>query len=346
MYKWYALKRILRGLFMFALLMFIMSLLFNQVNEKTQRTQIDEQVKIETMRLKNMRSDQIEAWRTQRKDQLIKLYRLDRPLIERVLFRAINTITFNFGQSTLIKSSKGDQDVKTIIFEAIPRSMVLFTTALVFQLIIGVSLGLKKAQKPGGKLDKTTSFITMIVFGMPAWWLAMMLILFFVYVLKWFPSGGVNSVPSPEGFMFVLDRLWHMVLPILTLVLIGFWGLAFVIRNIVLGILQEDYIMSARARGIAENKVLFGHTLRTAAPPMVTIALLSLLGSISGAIVFEGIFSWPGIGNLYWVAVQQNDIPVLMGDLAITTGVYQAGLVILDLIYGFLDPRIKVGGKA
>jgi len=346
MYKWYALKRILRGIFMFALLMFIFSLLFNQVNEQTQRSQIDEQVKMESMRLKNVNSEQISAWRINRKDQLTKLYKLDRPLAERVLFRAMNTLTFNFGKSTVIKSSKGEQDVLTILLEALPRTMVLFTSAIVFEMILGISLGLKKAQKPGGRLDKSTSFVTMIIYGMPAWWLGMMLILFFVYVLKWFPSGGVNSVPTPSGFGFILDRLWHMVLPIMTLVILGFWGLSFIVRNLVLGILQEDYIMSARARGIPENKVLFGHTLRTAAPPLVTMALLSLLASLSGAIIFEGIFSWPGLGNLYWVAVQQNDIPVLMGDLAITTGIYQAGLVFLDLIYGFLDPRIKVGGKA
>jgi len=132
----------------------------------------------------------------------------------------------------------------------------------------------------------------------------------------------------------------------LTLFLIGFWSLGFVVRNIVLGILQEDYIMSARARGIPENKVLFGHTMRTAAPPLITIALLTLLASISGNIIFEGIFSWPGLGNLYWIAIQQNDIPVLLADLAITTAIYQAGLIFLDLIYGFLDPRIKIGGKA
>lgn len=346
MYKWYALKRILRGLFMFALLMFIMSLLFNQVNERTQRTQIFEQVKQESMRLKDVKPEALEAWRATKTDQLIKLYKLDRPLMERVLYRAINTITFNFGESTLIKSSKGEKQVIKIILEALPRTLMLFMSAAAVQLVIGIALGLKKAQKPGGSLDKSTSFITMIVFGMPTWWLAMMLILFFVYGLKIFPSGGVNSVPTPEGIAFVLDRLWHMTLPILTLIILGFWGLAFVVRNIVLSILQEDYIMSARARGIPENKVLFGHTMRTAAPPLVTMALLSLLSSISGAIIFEGIFSWPGLGNLYWVAVQQNDIPVLMGDLAMSTGLYQAGLVILDLIYGFLDPRIKVGGKA
>ncbi|MDX9899384.1 MAG: ABC transporter permease [Spirochaetia bacterium] len=346
MYKWYALKRILRGVFMFALLMFLFSFLFNQVNEQTQKTQINEQVKMETVRLKNMKPEQLIAWRENRIDQLTKLYKLDRPLMERVLFRAVNTITFNFGKSTAIKSSKGEQDVLAILLEALPRTMVLFSSAIVFQLLLGIWLGLKKAQKPGGRLDKSTSFVTMIIYGMPSWWLGMMLILFFVYVLKWFPSGGVNSVPTPQGIGFLIDRIWHMTLPIMTLVILGFWSLAYVIRNIVLGVLQEDYIMSARARGVPENKVLFGHTLRTAAPPIVTMALLSLLASLSGAIIFEGIFSWPGLGNLYWVAVQQNDIPVLMGDLAITTGIYQAGLVFLDLIYGFLDPRIKVGGKA
>jgi len=346
MYKWYAIKRILRGVFMFALIMFIMSLLFNQVSEQTQRTQIFEQVKQESMRLRDVKPEALEAWRANKTDQLIKLYRLDRPLMERVLFRAVNTITFNLGDSTVIKSSRGDKRVIVILLEALPKTMVLFTSAAIIQMLIGVTLGLKKAQKPGKRLDKTTSFITMIVFGMPTWWLAMMLILLFVYVFKIFPSGGLNSIPTPEGIMFVLDRLWHMALPMLTLILLGFWGLAFVVRNIVLSILQEDYIMSARARGIPENKVLFGHTMRSAAPPLVTIIILNLLGSISGAIIFEGIFSWPGLGNLYWVAVQQNDIPVLMGDLAMTTGLYQGGLVFLDLIYGFLDPRIKVGGKA
>jgi len=90
---------------------------------------------------------------------------------------------------------------------------------------------------------------------------------------------------------------------------------------------------------------MYGHTLRTAAPPVVTMALLSLLATVAGSIIFEGIFSWPGLGNLYWVAVSQNDIPVLMGNLSLTVGLYISGLVILDLIYGFLDPRIKVGGR-
>jgi len=346
MYKWFAAKRVAKGIFMYALLIFIMSALFNNVNEQTMRAQINEQVRMESQKLKGMQPTAIQRWQLDRKVQLEHTYKLDRPLGERIVFSAIDTLTFNFGKSTIIKSSQGERQVLTIIGEAIPRSIILFSVAAVVEICIGVWLGLKKAQRPGGTLDRSSSFVTMILYGMPTWWLAMILIMFFVYTVKAFPSGGVHSVPPPAGIMYFLDMLWHMILPLMTLVLIGFWGISFVVRNIVLGILQEDYIMAARARGVPENKVLFGHTMRTAAPPLITMSLLSLLASISGSIIFEGIFSWPGLGNLYWIAVQQNDVPVLMGDLAITVGIYQAGLVLLDLTYGFLDPRIKVGGKA
>lgn len=346
MYKWFAAKRILKGAFMYVLIIFILSALFNTVNDKTMRSSIEEQVRAESSRLKNMQPTAIEKFQEQRRSDLITLYRLDRPLIERIMFRTVNTITLNFGKSTIIKSARGDRDVLLIIGEALPRSLILFTVAAGIQILVGIVIGLKKAQHPGSLLDRATSFMTMFVYGMPTFWLAMIVILFFVYQLKLFPSGGLHTVPPPAGFMYYLDMLWHLALPLLTLLMIGFWGVSFVVRNVVLSILQEDYIMSARARGIPENKVLFGHTLRTAAPPLITISLLSLLGSISGAIIFEGIFSWPGLGNLYWIAVQQNDIPVLMGNLAISVGLYQAGLVALDLTYGFMDPRIKVGGKA
>lgn len=346
MYKWYALKRILRGIVVYAILIFLFSFLFNEMTEKVQRSQIMEAVRMEARALKNMTSEQMMNWKQEREKALIQQYSLDRPLFERVVNNAFRILTFRFGRSITIKSYKGSQDVLKIVGEAIPRTILLFTTAFLINIVIGLTIGLKKAQKPGGRMDKTTSLITLVLFGLPTWWLAMLLILFFVYIIPVFPSGGLSSVPIPTGIMFFLDRLWHMALPLFTLVILGFWGTAYVIRNLVLGTLQEDFIMSARARGIPERKVLHGHTLRTSAPPLVTMILLSFLTSMSGAIIFEGIFSWPGLGNLYWIAVQQNDIPVLMGDLAITTGLYQGGLILLDLIYGFLDPRIKVGGKA
>lgn len=243
-------------------------------------------------------------------------------------------------------SAAGERDVMTIISEAIPNTMLLFTVTSFINILIGVFLGIRKAQKPGKLLDQSTTISTMVVYGMPTWWLAMIMIMFFVYVVPIFPSGGMHSTPPFQGLRYYTDLLYHMALPVITIVLIRSWGSSYLIRNIVLGTLQEDYIMSARARGIPEKKVLYGHTLRSAAPPIVTMAVMTLLVSFSGSIIYEGIFSWPGMGNLYWVALQQNDIPVLMGNLAVTTLLYMSGLVILDLIYGFLDPRIKVGGKA
>lgn len=346
MYKWYAIKRILKGIVIYSLLIFTFSLLFNKVADETQRSQIEEQVRAETMRQKGKKAEELKAFQDQRRKALIRLYGLDKPYFEKVISRTVKTLTFNFGKSTIIKSSDGDRDVRKIIFETIPRSLLLFTLAAIIELIIAIILGLKKAQNPGKSLDKGTTLVTMILYGLPTWWLAMLLVMLFAYIIKIFPSGGMYSSPPPEGIMRLFDMLYHMILPLATLVLLGFWGGSFFIRNIVLSILQEDYIMSARARGIPEKKVLFGHTLRSAAPPIVTMVLLGIIGSLGGAIIFEGIFSWPGMGNLYWIALQQNDIPVLLADLAITTGIYQLGLIALDLIYGFLDPRIKVGGKA
>ena len=157
---------------------------------------------------------------------------------------------------------------------------------------------------------------------------------------------GPSLSPTPQGLAGFFDFLWHLSLPLLTLVLLTVWGTGYLTRNIVLSNLQEDYVMAARARGISERRVLFGHTLRTAMPAIMTLAVLGLFSSIAGNIIVEGIFGWPGIGKLYFVAVQANDVPILMATLSIETLFNMLGFILLDIIYGFLDPRIKVGGKA
>lgn len=345
----YAIRRILYGLMTFVIIMFIYSVLFNTVMEKTIYDTIVENIEGEILAMGDvdMGPEQLDLYKAQRHDYFIKLYKLDQPPLQRIFWRAIDTITFNFGKSTLITSPHGDREVIKIIARAIPKTLLLFTTVAAIDVILGILLGLKKAQKPNKKFDQATSMMTMVVYGIPGWWMAMICIMLFVYILPLFPSGGLHSIPPPTGgFAYFIDLLYHLALPVLVLVAIGFWGRAYLIRNIVLGTLQEDFIMSARARGLSERKVLYGHTMRTAAPPIATMALMSLLFSVGGNLVYEGIFNWPGMGNLYWVAIQQNDIPVLLGLLAVTTTLYLFGLIVLDLIYGLLDPRIKVGGKA
>ncbi len=349
MYWKYVIKRILYACGGFIIIMFIFSALFNTIMEKTLYDQINETVEMEILNRSSsgLSQEALDVYKAKRYDYFIKRYHLNEPVMQRIFWRAVDTITFNFGKSTLMQSPQGDREVIKIVGSKIPNTLILFTTVVVIDTLLGIALGIKKAQKPNKKLDQSTSVITMIVYGIPGWWMAMICIMFFVYLIPIFPSGGIHSVPPPTGgFAYFLDMLYHLALPVLVLVAIGFWGRAYLIRNLVLTTLQEDFIMSARARGLSENKVLYGHTMRTAAPPIVTMALMSLLASFGGSLIFEGIFSWPGMGNLYWVAIQQNDVPVLMGLLAVTTTLSLSGLVILDLIYGFLDPRIKVGGKA
>jgi peptide/nickel transport system permease protein len=327
-------------------MIFTYSTLFNSVAEQTMYAQIEEQIVQEVRAFKNMTQEQLATSVKEKRAAKIRQYHLDQPLVLRIVWRSVDTLTFNFRNSTIIKASNGDREVLGIIAEKLPNTIILFTTEVLLTILIGVPLGLYAARKPNGLLDRTTSMLTMISNGLPAWWLGMIMIMVFSYQVPIFPSGGIHINPAPEGVAGFLDFLWHISLPMLTLLVLSVWGTAYVTRNIVLGNLQEDFVMAARARGISERKVLLSHTLRTSMPAIMTIAVLSVFSSIAGNIIVEGIFGWPGIGSLYFVAVQQNDVPVLMGTLAIQTLVNMVGFVLLDILYGWLDPRIKVGGKA
>lgn len=309
MYWKYVLKRIIIGLIIYVLIIFIYSVLFNVMFAVNNR------------------------------------YLLEGSVVSKIFSSWIDTLTFNYGQSNVIRSFKGETDVIKIVLERIPNTLLLFTSSIIIDIFFGIWLGIKKAQKAGSLMDKTTSIITMICYGLPVWWVGLVMIMLFAFTFSLFPSNGILSVPPPETFLKrMLDIMYHMFLPVTTLVSLNFWGRAYLTRNIVLVNLQEDFIMSARARGIPERTVLYGHALRTSAPPILTMSILSLINSFSGALIFEGIFNWPGMGNLYWAAVQMNDIPVLLGNLSITTLIYIFGMIILDLVYGFLDPRIKIDG--
>jgi peptide/nickel transport system permease protein len=339
----YIVKRVLAGALIYVTIIFIFSCLFNAVLENTARANIEEEIQRGMMGLRNMTPQQMTSYRDNRRAELYARYHLNEPVYQRIIWRTIDTLTFNYGRATSMRSTSQSQEVKDIIFEALPNSILLFTTDILLSFCIGLFLGLRNAQKPGGLMDRATSMGALVSMGLPSWWVGMVFIMIFCYALKIFPSGGIHSVPLPEGIYYYLDMLYHMALPLLTLVATGFWGNAYVVRNLAVATLQEDFVMSARARGLPERRVLYGHTLRTISPAIVTMGLLMLLSSMGGNLIFEGIFSWPGLGRVYWISLQQNDIPVLVADLSITTGVFILGVIFLDLIYGLLDPRIRTG---
>lgn len=207
MFTYFVIKRILKGIIMFIILMFMSSAIFNTVSEKTLKAQIEENINAEVRGLSNIRTEDIENFIKERREYYYDIYWLNRSVGERIFIRAINTITFQFGKSSIMMDSNGNRDVIKIIGEALPRSIILFTTASVIQMIIGLIIGLIKARKAGGLFDRSTSIITMIVYGMPTWWLSMILIMIFVYKFNLFPSGGVHSIPTPTGIMYYLDML-------------------------------------------------------------------------------------------------------------------------------------------
>jgi peptide/nickel transport system permease protein len=134
-----------------------------------------------------------------------------------------------------------------------------------------------------------------------------------------------------------------MTLPLITIVLIGFGSWAYLVRNFVIGVLQEDFVIAKRAVGISEKKILYRHVLKNAAPPIVTVLALSLSGSLGGAIITEAVFDWPGMGRLYFEAINVLDLPVIIGATYVLTAFFLASIFLADILYSYFDPRVRTG---
>ncbi|MFP4000347.1 MAG: ABC transporter permease [Thermoplasmata archaeon] len=277
-----------------------------------------------------------------------KRYNLDKPRWQRVFFSARDVLMLDFGKANEMTAPDGTRDVATIVMTYLPRTVLLFTTAAVIYTALGIAVGLKAAQVAGSKLDKFLSLFGIAASSLPMWWVGMLAILVFVYQLGWFPAPDPQFPQLADMSLgaYVQAILYKMALPLATVVFVLFGGRAWVTRNLVTGVLQDDYIMAARAKGVPERKVIYGHTLKTAAPPVVTSAIMALLMSMGGAMISEIVFQWPGMGYLLRMAIfTYTDVPVILGVSFIMAFLYIFGYYLADLIYGFLDPRVEVGSQ-
>lgn len=347
-YGLYLLFRSANAVLVLIAVVFVSSIIFNASVEQELIASIDEQIRgmirdwdrTHPAATEAERQNAIRIWR----EDLYRLHSLDQPYWIRVLYRARDVLTLNLGKATVMQSPTGSTDVLQIILEALPWTIMLFTTATIVEILLGLYLGLKAAQGVGGVLDRSVSVFAMLSNSLPMWWFGMLMILAFSYGLNLFPSGGKVSIPPPEDpMLYAVSILHHMALPLITAVFVSFGAWTYIARNIVVGTLQEDFVMAARAKGLPERKVIYGHVLRSASPPIVTMSILSILGSLGGAIITESVFTWPGMGRLYWIALQGGDVKVLLGLTFVTTFLYLLAMVAIDFIYGFLDPRVKVG---
>jgi len=241
-----------------------------------------------------------------------------------------------------LTSDTGSAKVADIIWERLPRTVLLFTTSTAIISIIGLYLGAFSASKVASAIDKLTSSFAVISSSFPLWWTGMLMILVFAFIYNIFPARATPLIPASDP-SYPLALLYHMTLPLITIVLIGFGSWAYIVRNFVIGILNEDYIMVKRAEGIPERRIIYSHALKNAAPPIITVLALGLSASIGGAIISEAVFDWPGIGKLYFDAINVLDIPVIIGLTYVTTLVFLASIFIADLLYGLFDPRVRIG---
>jgi peptide/nickel transport system permease protein len=345
----YILRRVASGVLSYMVIVFAYTAILNFALEKTARSQIIEQANSFDFG-QGSTAKSAEDRREKRAEMvatLEKRYGLDRPYLQRVILRTLRIISFDYGTSQLGRTMaypRSDR-VADIIAEALPNTAILFSLTTAMSVLLGIMVGIRKARKPGSAFDRVTSTLAMVFFGTPAWWVASFFVLFFVYQLKLLPFGALHSLPRPTGVAArFLDTASYYILPVITIAFVRLWGFAHMAKSMLLLPMQEEFVVAARGRGIPEGRIFRRHVLRSASPGIATMSALLLVDSICGDFLVEWIFARPGLGTLMWQSITSNDLPLSSGILAIFTLFYCSAVVLLDIIYGFLDPRIRTGG--
>jgi peptide/nickel transport system permease protein len=251
------------------------------------------------------------------------------------------TMMLDLGNAFFLTSNAGSQKVSDIIMEKLPNTVLLFTTATIIITFIGMYLGAFSASRAGSLVDKFTSASAIFSISAFTAFIGMIMIIVFAYIFHIFPSRA-TPLTAPSDPYYVFDLLYHMTLPLITLILVGFGAWAFTVRYYVINVFNEDFIAAKRAQGISERKITYSHALKNAAPPTFTSIALSIAGSLGGAFLIEIVFNWPGMGLLAFNAINVMDIPVIIGLTYIGTLIFLVTMFIVDLMSQYFDPRVKV----
>ncbi|MEG3131608.1 ABC transporter permease [Pantoea cypripedii] len=269
--------------------------------------------------------------------EMRQLYGLDVPLWQQFTHYLQAIFHLNLGYSFLYNSSVSD-----LILSRLPATLLLALTAIFFALVIGVLLGIVAARYRGTWIDGAISVFSTLGFATPLFWIGLLLIVAFSLKLPWLPSGGFSTVGVvwTSRWQQIADVLHHLILPAFSLSLFFLSVYVRLTRSSMLDVYHQDYIRTARAKGLQEWRVIFRHMLRNAALPIVTLTGLEIGGLLSGSVVIETVFGWPGIGRLAYDAVLQRDINLLLGIFLFSALLVVVMNLAIDLIYVVLDPRI------
>ena len=268
--------------------------------------------------------------------QLRREFGLDRPVVQQFFIFAGRLLTLDLGYS-FVQSTP----VATLIAGRLPATLLLMLSALALAIAGGVVLGVAAARRRGRLADALISVVALIAYAMPTFWLGLMLIVLFSIHLNLLPSGGMTDVVvARTGIAHALDVARHLVLPALTMALFYLAVYTRVMRASMLEVYGLEYIVTARAKGLGERAIAWRHAARNAALPVVTLAGVQFGHLLGGSILVETVFGWPGLGRLVFDALGQRDLNTLLGVLFVSSVVVVLVNLVVDLLYGSLDPRI------
>lgn len=269
--------------------------------------------------------------------QMRKAFGLDQPLPVQLFLYVRNVLKGDLGFSFYYK-----QPVLTVIFDRIPATLLLMVPAIVFSSLVGVLFGILSSRKPYSLSDNAISAFSLFGYCVPAFWLGQMLMVIFSINLGWLPSQGSRTLGTDmEGIPAFFDRISHLLLPVAALAIRHVAVNARMMRSSMLEVGYEDYVTVARAKGLGEKEVMIRHMFPNALLPVVTIIGVDIGFLFTGSVLVETVFGWPGIGRLMYESIVKRDYPVLMGNFLITTVLVVVVNLIVDLIYMWLDPRVK-----
>ena len=268
--------------------------------------------------------------------QLREEFGLDQPLPVQMARYYAKVLSLDLGQSFRYR-----EPVFDLIVGRLPATLLLMGTALVLSTVLAVALGVIAARRPYSALDNGVTLFALAGYSMPVFWLGQLLLIVFALKLDWFPAQGMQSIRAPaEGFGRVLDIAHHLVLPAVTYSLYHLALLFRLTRAKMQDVLAQDYIQTARAKGLSETRTLIGHALPNALLPIVTVLGLNFGFMLAGSVLTETVFAWPGTGRLLYEAILARDYPLLMGLFVCLSSMVVLVNVATDLAYALIDPRV------
>lgn len=264
---------------------------------------------------------------------ILKSYGLDKPIQEQYLLYLQGMVTGNWGVSYFYTESAFN-----VVASRIPATLLLMVPSLILTVLVGILMGILSVRRPYSFLDRFLSSFAFFFYSMPVFWLGFILLTFFAVTLSVLPAGGMLSVTT-TGFD-VVDYLRHLILPMTALTIINLASFSLLVRSSMLEVLDQNYIVTARGKGLSERLVFYRHALRNGLLPTVTMLGLFVGSILSGAILTETVFSWPGLGSLTFDSISRRDYPVVLALFFIFSILTILSNLITDIVYGMLDPRI------